>query len=644
MKPSIFFLFILFVLSPFSANAQIMLPQIIGDGMVLQRDQNIKIWGWASAGEEISLYIENKAYKTIADGAGNWEINLPPHTAGGPVDLTLRGNNEMVVKDILFGDVWLCAGQSNMVLPMERVKEKYPDEIANARYPEIRNFFISTVTDLQEPQKDLPPGKWKSANPGDVMTFGAVSYFFAREIYEKYHVPIGLINASVGGTPIEAWLSEEGLKEFPGLLDIIQQNKDTASVNQRIRVARANHVEREEADKGLLEPIQWFDPAYTPKNWRNIHIPGYWEDQGLKDLNGVVWYRKEINVPASMTGVPARLFMGRIIDADVMYVNGVKVGNITYQYPPRRYVLKPGILKPGKNTIVIRVINTNGKGGFVPDKPYFLTANGQNIDLKGDWDYKVGDVYKPLINQKAGFSFQNQPASLYNAMVAPIRNQAIKGILWYQGETNAGNPGPYYKLLPALIDDWRKQWNNDQLPFLYVQLANFMDRDFLPVESNWAELRDAQLKALSVPNTAMATTIDLGEWNDIHPLNKKDVGYRLALGARYLAYGEKELVYSGPIYSSYAIRGNQIIIYFDHTGSGLMSLDDEPLSQFAIAGADRKFEWADAKIVNGTVVVSNKHISNPVYIRYAWSNNPDGANLYNKEGLPASPFQIEPDE
>lgn len=628
----------------FSVSAQVKLPQIISDGLVLQREQNNKIWGWASAGEKISMKFKGKKYTVVANSEGNWEIILPPQPAGGPHDLTLKGQNEITVKDILFGDVWLCAGQSNMVLQMERVKESYPDEIANADYPEIRNFFISTLTDLQEVQNDLPSGAWKSANPRDVLKFGAVSYFFAREIYEKHHVPIGLINASVGGTPIEAWISEEGLKEFPGLLETIEKNKDTAYVNGIVRKSRAAYVKREDADKGMLEAVKWYDPAYIPKGWENIHIPGYWEDQGLKGLNGVVWYRKEIEVPASMVGMPANLYMGRIIDADHIYVNGEKVGNITYQYPPRRYKLSPGILKPGKNLVVIRVSNNFGKGGFVPDKPYFLTANGQDIDLKGEWTYKVGEVYKPVMNHVRGISFQNQPASLYNAMAAPMRNQSIKGFLWYQGESNAGNPGPYQKLLPALIKDWRGQWNDDHLPFLYVQLANYMDRDFLPVESSWAELREAQLHALSVPNTAMAVAIDLGEWNDIHPLNKKDVGYRLALGARNLAYGEKDLVYCGPVYKSHTISGDKIIINFDHVGSGLVAIDGEVLDQFAIAGADNKFEWAEARIVNGTVEVANKNIPSPVYLRYGWSDNPVGANLYNKEGLPASPFQIVPDK
>jgi sialate O-acetylesterase len=523
---------------------------------------------------------------------------------------------------------------------MERVKEKYPDEIAQADFPEIRNYFIATTASLQGPQKNLPSGGWKSANPKDVLTFGAVSYFFATEIYKTQHVPIGLINASVGGTPIESWISEEGLEDFPGLTEIVQQNKDTSYVNNRLRRSVANDAVREEADKGLSEPVKWYNPGYIPKGWKNINIPGYWEDQGLGDLNGVVWYRKEIDVPATMTDIPAKLFMGRIVDADLVYLNGEKIGNTTYQYPPRRYDVPGGILKPGKNIIVIRVTNTLGKGGFVPDKPYFLTANGQEIDLKGDWEYKVGEVFKPVENQESGFSIQNQPASLYNGMIAPVRNQAIRGILWYQGESNTGNPGAYAELFPALINDWRNQWKDDSLPILFVQLANYMDRDFLPVESKWAELRDAQLKALSLPNTAMTVAIDLGEWNDIHPLNKKDVGYRLALGARHLSYGEKELVYSGPICHSPSIQGDKVIIQFDHTGSGLVSIDGEPLSQFAVAGADKHFEWADASIVNGTVVVFNKNIPNPVYVRYAWSNNPDGANLYNREGLPASPFQI----
>lgn len=623
--------------------AQISLPRLISDGMVLQREQNLKIWGWAAPQENISLRFKDKNYRSKADQQGNWSITLPPQAAGGPFELSLKGSNELIVRDVYFGDVWICAGQSNMVLPMERVKERYMADIEQANYPAIRNFFIPTLTNVQGPQADLPSGKWEVATPQNVMSFGAASYFFARTIYDKYKVPIGLINASVGGTPIEAWISESGLQAFPDLLATIQQNKDTSYVNGLNRKARQGIVPRPSADKGMLEPVKWFDPAYTPKNWRNINVPGYWEDQGIKDLNGVVWYRKEIEVPASMCGVPAKLFLGRIVDADFAYVNGQAVGNITYQYPPRRYTIPAGVLKPGKNLLVVRVINQAGKGGFVPDKPYFISANGQNIDLKGDWSYKVGDVFPPFAGAPpGGITLQNQPSALFNAMTALLVNHAAKGFLWYQGETNANNPKPYYQLLPALIQDWRKQWKQGDLPFITVQLANFMEVDYLPSESNWAVLRDAQFKSLALPNTGLAVAIDLGEWNDIHPLNKKDVGLRMALAAQRLAYGDQNVVHSGPQYERFQIEGDKIRLYFKHTGTGMISKDGEPLACFAIAGADKRFVWAKAEIqADQTILVSNAQVPQPLYVRYAWADNPADANLYNREGLPASPFRTD---
>ncbi|HEX8314322.1 MAG TPA: sialate O-acetylesterase, partial [Flavisolibacter sp.] len=459
---------------------------------------------------------------------------------------------------------------------------------------------------------------------------------------EKYGVPIGLINASVGGTPIEAWISEEGLKAFPAIITTIQKNKDTAYVNGINRRALANMSNRPmQQDKGLTGIKKWFDVDYAPKGWRPINIPGYWEDQGIKDLDGVVWYRKEIDVPVSMTNMPAKVALGRIIDADVLYINGAQVGNTTYQYPQRRYVLPAGTLKAGKNIFVIRVTNQSGKGGFVPDKPYYISAGKDTIDLKGTWGYKVGDVFQPQRSAGGGFSAQNSPAALYNAMLAPATAYSIKGFLWYQGETNAGNPKEYTALLPALIKDWRATWNQGETPFLYAQLPNFMDVQYLPSESSWAATREAQLKALSVAKTGMAVTIDLGEWNDVHPDRKKEVGERLAQAAMNVAYGEKKIVPSGPLYDSATIDGNKIMISFTHAGSGLIAADGEELSEFAIAGADKKFVWAKAKIEGDKVMVWNDGIAAPVYVRYAWADNPDNPNLYNKEGLPASPFRTD---
>jgi sialate O-acetylesterase len=344
-----------------------------------------------------------------------------------------------------------------------------------------------------------------------------------------------------------------------------------------------------------------------------------------------------------MTGKPAKLFMGRIVDADQVYINGALSGSITYQYPPRRYDLPSGLLKPGKNIIVIRVTDNTGKGGFVPDKPYFLVAGNDSIDLRGEWLYSVGQVFRPTaLDPGAGqqiISMQNEPTGLFNTMVAPAINYRIKGFLWYQGETNTGKPKEYQQLLPALINDWREKWKQGPLPFLFVQLPNFMEVRYLPSESQWAELRSSQLKSLSVTNTAMAVTIDAGEWNDIHPLGKKVVGERLALAAGNLAYGNNKIVYSGPVLKSSAKEGNRMILEFDHTGSGLMVKGGGDLYYFAIAGADRKFVWAEAKIENNNVIVWSSEIKDPVYVRYAWADNPEGANLYNIEGLPASPFE-----
>lgn len=612
--------------------------------MVLQRDAKVKIWGWASPKEKIKIEFLKKKYKTVADAKGNWLVELLPMKNGGPFTMKIDAKNHIVLNDILIGDVWLCSGQSNMEHNLELHKFTYRKEIAESENPQIRQFLIPRASDLQKPNKNIAGGYWKSANPQNVLQFSAVGYFFAKELYEKYHVPIGFINSSVGGTPIEAWTSEEGFKEFPSIEKVIEKNKDTFYVNETNRKAMATNFanrEKPEDDKGLSGEKKWYDTTYIPKEWYQINIPGYWEDQGVKDLNGVVWYRREIIIPSSMTGIPDTLFMGRIVDADSVYVNGVPVGNKTYMYPERRYNVPAGLLKPGKNLVVIRVINYAGKGGFVPDKPYYIFAGKDTVDLKGYWYYKVGDIFDPNRRTAAGISIQNQPTALYNAMIAPFTNYTIKGVLWYQGESNSANANEYAQLLAGLIKDWRKQFKHPDLPFVYVQLPGFMDVNYWPSESNWAVLREAQLKTLSVPNTGMAITIDLGEWNDVHPLDKKDVGIRAALAAEKVAYGENDIVYSGPIYQSSKVDHNKIIVTFTNIGSGLISNDGDELSQFAIAGADKKFVWAHAKIDSDKVIVWNKEIPNPMYVRYAWADNPRGANLYNKEGLPASPFRTD---
>jgi sialate O-acetylesterase len=639
MKQFVWICLLVFV--SLTTQAQLRVPSLISDGMVLQRDTPLTIWGWAAPGEKITVQLNRKAYKTTTDASGKWQVKLPAMKAGGPFTMDIAGNTQLSIKDILIGDVWFCSGQSNMVHQLNIHDVTYANEIATANYPQIRQFWVPTLTSLQGPQSDVPNGQWKKAVGQDVRPFSAVAYFFAKKIHQQYNIPVGIINASVGGTPIEAWISESGLTSFSALEATVAKNKDTSYVNGLTR--RQSTVPRPAppVDLGMAGATKWYDPAYVPKGWRPINVPGYWEDQGVKDLNGIVWYRREVGIPAAMVGKPATVFLGRIVDADELYVNGKSVGRTTYMYPQRRYKLAADVLKAGKNILMVRVTNNGGKGGFVPDKPYSLFTGTDTVDLKGTWQYKVGVAFQPIQGGFAGgISAQNQPTALYNAMVAPEIKYAIKGFCWYQGESNAGKPAEYAQLLPALIADWRAKWQQGTLPFLYVQLPGFMDYNYQPSESGWAVLRESQLSALSVPNTAMAVAIDLGEWNDIHPDNKKDVGERLALAALKTAYGEN-IVSSGPLYQSANVNGNKITISFTNTGSGLTTHDDEAPGDFAIAGADKKFVWANAKIEGNTVVVSSDDVPNPQYVRYAWADNPVNANLINKEGLPASPFRTD---
>ena len=623
--------------------AQIKLPALVSDSMVLQRGMPLNIWGWASPNEKVKVKFQGKNYNSTANVKGKWQVKLPALKAGGPFDMRLTGKNEIILKGILIGDVWLCAGQSNMVHQMGIHNITYEKDILEANFLEIRQFWVPTATNLNGPEMDVKKSAWKPANPKNVVNFSAVAYFFARDIYKKHGIPIGIINASVGGTPIEAWTSEEGFKDFPAIQSTLLKNRDTTYLNSLKPIKNTQNILKQEPDKGISEPTKWFDVAYTPVGWKSINIPGYWEDQGIKDLNGVVWYRRELEIPDSLLSKPGKLHLGRIVDADKVYINGKEVGNTTYLYPQRRYSFSNDLFKKGKNIIVVRVENSNGKGGFVPDKPYYIAIGTQKIDLKGTWDYKVGQVFIPQEGKRGptGISEQNQPTALYNAMVAPFIDYGIKGVLWYQGESNSGSGKGYEKLLSTLISDWRSKFSQPLLPFYYVQLPNFGDANYLPTESGWALLRESTLKALKIPNTGMAVTIDLGEWNDIHPDNKKSVGDRLALIARHHNYGEKDLNYSGPLYQSFTIVDKKIVISFDHIGSGLFSNDGQELAEFAIAGADKKFVWAKAKIVGDKIEVWADNITEPKYVRYAWADNPVNPNLYNKENLPASPFRTD---
>ena len=626
-----------------TVDCQVRLPRLISDGMVLQRDARVKVWGWAAPGEKITVTFIGRTYTAKAGTDSAWSVTVGPFEAGGPHTMEIHASNDLTVANIMMGDVWVCSGQSNMALPMARVEERYSEEIALANNPAIRHFSVPMAYDFSSPRDDMQAGTWEPADSSRILHFSATGYFFARALFEKYQVPIGLINASIGGTPIDAWMSRDVVKQFPASMEIAEKYAESGYSDQIRKedslVSAGWYDNLRQLDNGYERAGRsWFDSTCDVSAWPSMRIPGFWDEGGLGPVNGVVWFRREFDVPASMTCRPAVLRMGRIVDSDSVYINGRFAGTISYQYPPRIYPLPPDLLKAGKNVIAVRVVNTSGRGGFIKDKPYEISADSGVIDLKGEWKYRLGAAVNPLRDPTF---IQYKPVGLFNGMIAPLVKYAVTGVIWYQGESNTGNTIEYQKMFPAMISDWRKKWNRGNFPFLFVQLHNFMAASPQPSESNWARLREAQQKALSLPNTGMVVAIDVGEWNDIHPLNKEAVGRRLALAAQKIAYGDPDVVYSGPVYESMKIEGRKIVLTFSHTGSGLYAKGGGELRQFAIAGTDKKFMWAHAVVDGKTVVVWNNEVVSPVAVRYAWADNPEGANLYNLEGLPASPFRTD---
>ena len=633
--------FCLILSSTLTAFSEVTLPKLVGDGMVLQRNTNVKIWGWASAGEKVTVHFLGSTYSTTANADGDWNVEMSDLKTGGPYDMQIEGTNSITLKDILVGDVWVCSGQSNMGLSMGSVSTLYKDEIEHMDNPWIRQFSTFPRADFKGPDKDYRFGGWRHVDRENIRFLTAAGYFFAKYLYEKYKIPIGLIHVSLGGSSAEAWISEESIKSFPMYYEELQRFKDPAymeKINKQDneRVGNWNKHLREN-DEGYRDPQHtWFDPLFSLKDWDTTYVPGYWVNTKLGSVHGVVWYRRTFDIPETMVGTPAVLSLGRIVDCDTVFINGKFVGSTGSQYGERAYKIPENVLKEGSNTIVVRIINYIRNGGFVPGKKYEISAGGDTVHLEGEWHYKLGAAAEELEDRLFTGKI---PTGLFNGGIAPMLKYAIKGVVWYQGESNTSRAFEHYDLFKLLIKDWRKNWHQGDFPFIYVQLPNFVEVNVEDTKYDWAYFRESQLKALSIPNTGMAVTVDIGEWNDIHPKDKKDVGYRLALAAEKVAYGEKNIVYSGPIYQSMTTDGNKIILSFSNAGSGLVAKNGGPLKWFEVCGDNDEFYPAQAKIVGETVVVWSDKVSSPVAVRYAWANNPEGANLYNKEGLPASPFR-----
>lgn len=526
-------------------DAKVKLPALISDGMVLQREQPIKVWGTADAGESVQVkFLKNAtptgvkggklkvAYTVTADANGRWTLTLPAMKPGGPYILQV---NDIELKDILVGDVWLCSGQSNMELPVSRVTDMFRDEIAAYENTNIRQLKVPNIFNFHAPQADLPDYvAWKPLTQENVMNFSALGYFFAKAMYEKNSIPVGLINSSWGGTPVEAWISEEGLKEFPKYINDKRQYEDDAylkSIKQTegLSFYRWN-TSLYQGDAGLHEATPWYAANYNDKDWKAVDLFSTdWGTNGLNPINGSHWFRKEVEVPQDWNGKEATLRLGCIVDADSVYVNGTFVGTISYQYPPRIYTIPAGVLKAGKNTVTIRLISNNSYPHFVKEKPYKIICGNEEVSLQGEWKYRLGAPMPPAPGM---MFFCYEPVCLYNAMIAPLQNYGIRGVLWYQGESNVDRRNEYAALLTALIADWRNTFGNPELPFYIVELADFLSRDDVSGRQAWAEMRKEQAKVAETNrNTRLIRNSDLGEWNDIHPLDKKTLGQRAAESA-----------------------------------------------------------------------------------------------------------------
>lgn len=619
--------------------AKVKLPVMLSDGMVIQRDAPVMICGWADAGEVVEVRFLEKIYLTVPGSQGMWAVILEPSAAGGPYTLTI---NDTHLRDILVGDVWLCAGQSNMETGISRVMDLLAGDILPYENTNIRHVKLQRDYSFSGPGDDVSPTAWKPVTQENVMSMTAVPYFFARYIYEATGVPIGLVNAAVGGSPAQAWVGEEFLGDFPYYV----RDKKMCEAEGYIEASLSLQHTREllyaqslnAGDTGLKE--NWKDPSYDDSGWQTTSLFAHWGSDGRGPVNGSHWLRKDVEVPSRLAGKQAVLRLGCIVDSDSVFVNGSFVGATGYQYPPRIYTIPEGLLKEGRNNITIRLFGNAGRPHFVEDKPYKILFGQEEISLSGDWKHRVGCRMLPL---PAGIGFQNKASVLYDAMIAPLRIITFKGVLWYQGEANTGAPGEYYGLVSNLISNWRALFRNPGLPFIVAQLPNFMPSRDYPSESGWAEVREAQLLlSRTVPHVGMSVNIDLGEWNDIHPLNKKDVGYRMALQAQRLAYGNSRIVADGPVYESHRTEGNRVILSFRKGTDGLQPVAE--LKGFSLAGADSRHKWATARIEGNTVIVWNDEIPHPVELRYAWADNPDGANLRNTAGLPASPFRIKTEQ
>lgn len=616
-------------------HATVVLPKILSDNMVLQRNVAIPVWGKAAPNEKIEIRFHNQIKTTRANKQGRWTIRLDAETAGGPYELSVKGKNLLLIKNVLVGEVWLCSGQSNMEWTVKQ-SNNAAGEIASANYPLIRHIKIARDISTM-PKEDFKEGEWTICTPATVGDFSGIGYFFARNIFKELNVPVGLINASWGGTNIETWISRQGFegssefKEMIAGMPVVNMDSlsemRTKAVVQKIEALQGGSLKN-------ANTASFKETSFNDARWPQMNAPLGWEQQSLGELDGVVWLRKTVSVSAAAAGKPATLELAKIDDDDISYVNGIKVGSTRQWDAKRKYNIAAGILKEGDNVIAIQVTDNGGGGGIYGDADNLkLTTADAVIPLTGAWKYQVASVIAQL-------NVNSFPSLAYNAMVNPLVPYAMQGVLWYQGESNAERAFQYRTAFPLLINDWRKKWNNN-FSFYFVQLATFTTAGNSNEGSSWAELREAQTMALQLPATGMAVTTDIGNPSDIHPTNKQEVGHRLAAVALNNLY-DKKIISSGPAFQSMVIKNNEAILSFSNTGGGLSTTDKYGyIRGFEIAGKDQAFHYARAIIHNNTIILSSDKVATPVAVRFGWIGDASDNNLFNVEGFPAIPFRTD---
>lgn len=626
-----------------AVNAKITLPSMFTDNMVLQQKTRAAIWGKAT-GKRVTVTTSwnNKRYEVAASAQGDWLVKVATPSYGGPYTITISDGEAVTLKNVLIGEVWICSGQSNMEMPLAGWGKvlNFEQEIAAADFPQIRLLQTLHVTS-NLPKEDVPVsnGGWQPCTPQYVADFSAVAYFFAREIYQHKKIPIGLIHTSWGGTVAEAWTSAgtlEKMDDFKAAVEKVKQSDDQTARAGFVTAMQSWQQQVSAKDEGLSG--NWQATSLDVSTWQHMQFPARWETDGLDDFDGIIWFRRKITVPEALAGKDMVADLGTIDDNDITYFNGEEIGRTDGHGQYRRYTIPARLVKAGENEITIRIFDTGGNGGMDKEPAPYLTQGNEKLPLTGDWQYKIGLDLKKMPARPEDPGGPNRASVLYNAMMHPFIRYAIRGAIWYQGESNAYRAQQYAHLFPAMIKDWRELWAQGDFPFYFVQLANWMKVEDRPVDAAWAELREAQLKTLSLPNTGMAVAIDIGDAVDIHPKNKQEVGKRLALNALAKTYHMK-IECNGPVFVKQQIENDKIRLTFK-SAFGMKTSDGGALKGFAIAGEDKKFYWADAVVEGNDIVVSSSQVAKPVAVRYAWANNPV-CNLINGAGLPASPFRTD---